>query len=266
MINMATKPKDIKDWEKIEIERSSSEAAHTNVADLRADKHQVARYLNPPADTCYPLEYAYHLLGEVQGRSVVDFGCGSGENSLLLAQRKAKVYAMDISESLIRVAQQRLELNGITSGVEFFVASGYDIALADESVDVVFGMAILHHLELPPVAREVRRVLRKGGRAIFEEPIRNSSVISYVRDLIPYQAPDVSPFERPLTNKELKDFANGFSHYRSRAFRLPYVALAQILPFARNMVHPLYRFDGTVLKKFPFLNHYATMRVFELTK
>lgn len=96
MINMATKPKDIKDWEKIEIERSSSEAVHTNVADLRADKHQVARYLNPPADTCYPLEYAYHLLGEVQGRSVVDFGCGSGENSLLLAQRKAKVYAMHL--------------------------------------------------------------------------------------------------------------------------------------------------------------------------
>ena len=45
--------------------------------------------------------------------------------------------------------------------------------MPDASVDVVFGIAILHHLDLPQAAREVWRILKPGGRAIFQEPVRN---------------------------------------------------------------------------------------------
>jgi 2-polyprenyl-3-methyl-5-hydroxy-6-metoxy-1,4-benzoquinol methylase len=264
---MPTKQDDLREWERLEIERSASEAEHTDTAALRANETQVARYLNPPPDTHYPLEYSYHLLGDVRGKRVLDFGCGSGENTILLARRGAKVLAMDISESLIHVAGQRLAVNGVdSSDVHFFATSAHDIALADESVDVVFGMAILHHLELPLVAREVKRVLRKGGRAIFQEPVRNSKFIKFVRNLIPYQAPDISPFERPLTDAELKDFATGFSDFRSRAFNLPYINLAEVLPGTERLIHPLYRLDGKLLKRFSSLGYYASVRVIEMVK
>lgn len=197
---------------------------------------------------------------------MLDFGCGSGENTLLLAKRAAKVVAFDISTALIMLAQQRLEVNNIKGDVNFIASSAHDLSLADDSVDIVFGIAILHHLQLSLVAREVRRVLKKGGRAIFQEPLRNSKVIAKVRKMIPYQAPDVSPFERPLTDTELEEFASGFSDYKSRAFLLPYVSLARILPAARNLVHPLYRLDGRVLKKLPSLDYYATVRVIEVVK
>ncbi len=263
---MPTTHDDIRTWERVEIERSASEAEHTDANNLRVNEKTLARYLNPPQDTCFPLEYSYYLLGDVRGKRVLDFGCGSGENSLLIARRGAKVLGMDISESLIRVARQRLAVNGIDSNVHFFSASAHDIALADESVDVVYGMAILHHLELPLVAREVKRILRKGGRAIFQEPVRNSKFIKFVRKLIPYQSPDVSPFERPLTDAELKDFADGFSTYRSRAFALPYINVAEILPAADPFIHSLYRMDGALLKKLPGLGYYASVRVVEIIK
>lgn len=263
---MSTNHEKIKKWEQVEIERSASEAERTAGGSLLEDESNLARYLNPPQDTCYPLEYSYYLLGDASGKAVLDFGCGSGQNSLLLARRGAKVFAMDISESLLRLARQRVAVNGIDSGVHFFAGSAHDIALADESVDIVYGIAILHHLELPRVAREMKRVLRKGGRAIFQEPVRNSKMIRLVRKLIPYQSPDVSPFERPLTDEELRDFAGGFSHYRSRAFMLPYLNLAEVLPGADRLIHSLYRMDGAILKKVPALGYYASVRVIEIVK
>lgn len=257
---------DIRNWERVEVERSSTEASRTDPAALVYTEDNLARYMNPPADTCYPLEYAYHLLGDVRGRRVLDFGCGSGENAVLLARRGAQVYGMDISHDLIKLAAQRLRLNNINSGVHLFVASAHDMALADESVDVIFGMNILHHLKLPLVAREVRRVLRRSGRLIFQEPVRNSKLFRLVRNLIPYRSPNVSPFERPLTDAELRDFASGYSQYSQRAFKLPYINLANILPVADRLRDPLFRLDGKLLRRFPSLGHFATTRVVAMVK
>lgn len=62
-----------------EIERSAEEAAHISIAPPSHD--QVERYVNPSSDTAFPLEYAFWLLGNVRGKTVLDLGCGSGETS-----------------------------------------------------------------------------------------------------------------------------------------------------------------------------------------
>jgi ubiquinone/menaquinone biosynthesis C-methylase UbiE len=173
---------------------------------------------------------------------------------------------MDISVPIIQVARERLQKNDVIDNVSFINASAHNIPLEAESVDLVFGIAILHHLDLQLVSREVFRILRKGGRAIFQEPVRNSKVIKLLRGLIPYQAEDVSPFERPLTDEELADFARLFSQYRTKAFTLPYVNLVGILPVVNKLMFPLQRFDGAVLKRFPSLDYYATVRVIEMVK
>src|SRR5436190_21141031 len=99
------------EWEQAEIERSELEALHTPPARLISDEKNVQRYLNPPVTTPYPLEYAYALLGDVAGKTVLDFGCGSGENSLLLARRGAEVIGVDISPALVALAERRMVLN-----------------------------------------------------------------------------------------------------------------------------------------------------------
>ena len=257
----------MRSWETAEITRSGVEARLTaDVGSGKLGRRTLQRYRDPPADTWFPLEYAYHLLGDVEGRRVVDFGCGSGSNSVHLALRGAALAGLDISESLIRLARQRLEANGVQRTARFVVGSAHDTPFPDDSIDVVFGIAILHHLDLELVSREVRRILKPGGRAIFQEPVRNSAVLRFLRRLIPYRAPDISPFERPLTDAEVRAFARGFSGVRIKAFTLPFVSLAMLIPSVRRAPDWWYGLDATMLRRFPFLRSVAGIRVIELTK
>jgi SAM-dependent methyltransferase len=253
-------------WERAEVERSAVEASLTPEDSLRVSARTLARYERPPADTPYPLEYSYHLLGDVRRLRIVDFGCGSGANSVLLANRGADVIGVDISGDLIALARRRMQINGRADGARFVVCSGYDLPFADASIDIVFGMAILHHLDLLRASEEIARVLRPGGRAIFQEPVRNSPLVRFVRALIPYRQPDVSPFERPLTDGELREFARPFASARVRAFCLPHVALGQKLPLVKTKVDLLYRSDRAIVRRIPALEYYAGIRVIEVTK
>jgi ubiquinone/menaquinone biosynthesis C-methylase UbiE len=254
------------EWERAEIGRSAIEALQTADRSLVADAANVARYLAPSLSTVYPLEYAFALLGDIEGRRVLDFGCGSGENSLVLARRGAVVTGVDISESLVAIARKRLQLNGCDHSATFVLGSAHDLPLQDASVDVVLGIAILHHLDLDASSREVHRVLKPGGRAIFKEPVRDSRVIKAVRSAIPYRAPDVSPFERPLTSRELARFAHPFTRYRFRAFSLPFVNLTQAVRPLQRHIHRAYRLDSALLRRVPALAPFGGIRVIELVK
>ncbi len=253
-------------WERAEIARSSVEATLTPDHAIRVSPETFARYARPPRDTAYPLEYAYHELGDISGLRVIDFGCGSGANTALLAGRGAHVWGIDISEDLLRLAQRRLAVSGRDGGATFIAGSAHDLPFPDDSIDLVFGIAILHHLDLDLVSREVRRVLKAGGRAIFQEPVRNSATIRFLRSLIPYRAPDISPYERPLTDAELARFASGFSRCATRAFSLPHVQIGQVAPGLKRHWRTWYAWDRALLDRAPWLERYASVRVISLTK
>ena len=256
----------LQQWERAERERSAHEALHTLPTDPLEVPKNVARYHNPPSDTIYPLEYACHLLGDVNGKTILEYGCGDGVNTVLLANRGAKVVSLDLSAELVDIARRRLQVHGITSGVDFIVGSAHDLPLPDESVDVVFGIAILHHLDLGLSAREVNRVLKKGGIAIFQEPVRNSRLMRAFRKLVPNRSPDISPFERPLTDQELKDFASSCSSYHSRAFTLPTSTLLAMLPGLGNSSQKFLEWDARMLSSFPPLGYFSSVKVISMTK
>jgi predicted RNA methylase len=77
------------DREADEIARSAAEARKVNFCDV-----DLERYYDPPADTCYHLEYAFHLLVDIHDRVVLDLGCGSGEETIPLRQRGAHSLAL----------------------------------------------------------------------------------------------------------------------------------------------------------------------------
>lgn len=249
--------------ERAEKIRSSFEASQTT-GSLLMSPETVARYYAPSETTAYPLEYAYHLLGDVTGKTVLEFGCGDGLNTVMLAKRGAKVIAFDISAELIELATKRVEANGCR-GVQFLLASAHSLPLKDESIDVVFGMAILHHLDLEIASRNVRRVLKKGGRGIFKEPLRNSKLLARIRQFFPTRA-DVSPFERPLTDQEVNRFGTPYIR-RARTFHLPASSIAGLLPFWRGLAETFCaRVDRQLLERFPSLAYYGTVKVFEMVK
>ncbi|HUR33048.1 MAG TPA: class I SAM-dependent methyltransferase [Vicinamibacterales bacterium] len=256
----------IRAWEEAEMARSSSEAKHTPLERLRMSEWNLRRYLDPPADTAFPLEYAFHQIGNVSAKTVLDYGCGNGENSLPLAKRGARVIGVDVSADLLALARQRLTLHGVAEHATFLAGSAHDLPLPDASVDAVMGIAILHHLDLALAAREVHRVLRPGGIAVFQEPVRNSRLLKTVRGLIPYRSEDVSDYERPLTDAELRSFAAPFRDFQSRAFSLPFINLAQVVPMLSRHILALYKVDGAILRRTRALDAFAGIRVVSMRK
>lgn len=185
--------------DRAEVLRSAAEAAKVELAPVHVD-----RYLDPPATTPYGLEYAFHLLGEIQGKTVLDLGCGSGENLIPLCKRGARVVGIDISPDLIELARRRAENYGIHGeSLTLSVGSAYETGLQDESVDVVFSIALLHHLDLPRARHEIYRVLRPGGRLILREPIRFSRAMNSLREWLGAPDADISEFEHPMTRDEV---------------------------------------------------------------
>src|SRR6202046_1336618 len=103
---MDTRDSRLSERDRAEIERSAEEARKTVLKEV--DRSQIDRYLNPPRDTPFALEYAFYLLGDVRGKTVLDFGCGTGENAVPLVKLGARVIGMDISPDLIALARKRL--------------------------------------------------------------------------------------------------------------------------------------------------------------
>jgi SAM-dependent methyltransferase len=104
------------------------------------------------------------LLGDVDGRRVLDVGCGSGLYAAELAQRGADVVGFDNSAKLVQHARRRagsradLRVHDVREPLDW---------LGDETVDRAVMALVLHHLDDPaPALREVHRVLKPEGRLV----------------------------------------------------------------------------------------------------
>jgi SAM-dependent methyltransferase len=263
---METVRTSLRAWERAEIERSDLQAKLAADPPRRTAPSVLARYARPAGDTSYAWEYAFHLLGDAAGRRVLDLGCGDGRCTTLVASHGGTVTALDISAELLAIARVRSELDGNLNAVRPLCASIHDMPLVSESFDVVFGMAVLHHVDLERAAREVHRVLARGGRAIFCEPMRNSKTFAMLRGLVPYRQEDVSPFERPLRRDEIERFASPFQSLEWREFNLPHVQLLRVCKARDSWQARAYAADAALLRRWPVLRRYASSIVFQVRK
>jgi 2-polyprenyl-3-methyl-5-hydroxy-6-metoxy-1,4-benzoquinol methylase len=245
--------------DRAEIERSAEEAR--SIVLTATDRTQIDRYLSPFSDTPYSLEYAVYLLGDIRGKTVLDLGCGTGENTVPLVERGARVIGIDISPDLIALAQQRLRNAHLEATVKS--GSAYDTGLGSGSVDIIFCMALVHHLDIRRVCDEMLRIMAKGGVVILKEPIRFSKTYAFLRGLLPAQK-NVSEFEHPLTRKELATMTEQFDIQETRYFRLPWLPLVTgVLPFLSSAA---WKSDGCILRHCPPVRRYTTVEAMRLVK
>jgi SAM-dependent methyltransferase len=118
-------------------------------------------------------------LGDVSRKLVLDLGCGHGMAAIVLARQGAMVTACDLSPGYVAEARQRAKANEAI--IDFAVSAGEQLPFADRSFDAIWGHAILHHLDLSIAVREIRRVLRPNGVAVFCEPWDGNPIIRWLR-------------------------------------------------------------------------------------
>lgn len=100
--------------------------------------------------------------------TVLEVGAGSGLNLPFYDRRLERLYALDPSEALLKMAREKADRAPFP--VEFLARSGEDIPLPDGAVDTVVATWTLCTIPDPGKAlREMRRVLKPDGMLLFAE-------------------------------------------------------------------------------------------------
>jgi ubiquinone/menaquinone biosynthesis C-methylase UbiE len=174
------------------------------------------------------------LIQELAGRSpLLDLGCGDGNLALALAAagyQPTSYVGVDLLPERVAIAESRVPWG------TFHVAAADRLPLDDSSFDAVAAVTTLSSIPpelLPPVAREIGRVLRTGGvLVVYDLRFRNPG------------NPDV----RPIAGSELRRLFPAWSIRSESMTLLPPLARTRLGGGSRR-----YR----ALTRFPFLRSHA---------
>ncbi|MEN6518121.1 MAG: class I SAM-dependent methyltransferase [Methanospirillum sp.] len=129
------------------------------------DFFEQAYHGSPPWDIGRPQPEFVSLeeSGEISG-SVLDVGCGTGENALYLAGRGHEVWGVDAAPSAIGIARRKAEERNLA--VTFRVQDALRLQELGRTFDTVIDSGLFHALsdpERPLYVRSLSGVLRPGG-------------------------------------------------------------------------------------------------------
>jgi ubiquinone/menaquinone biosynthesis C-methylase UbiE len=100
---------------------------------------------------------------EFPGKTILDYGCGPGHDTILFAQHGAgHVFYYDISPMALEIVDTRLDMHGLADRASPIYQHNYSWPM----VDHVHCAGVLHHVEDPmKVLKDMRYVLKDGGDA-----------------------------------------------------------------------------------------------------
>jgi SAM-dependent methyltransferase len=111
-------------------------------------------------------ERTLHRMEIVKGQTILDYGCGIGSFSTLIAEMVGDigvVYALDIHPLAIQEVEKRIRKKGITNIKT--ILSSRETGLPVESIDAVLLHDVIHMVtDQEGVIRELHRVLKSSGR------------------------------------------------------------------------------------------------------
>jgi SAM-dependent methyltransferase len=137
------------------------------IHERRAGQPWDASYLDaaPPWDIGRPQPAIVRLAGEgAFAGAILDAGCGTGENALLLASLGLRVVGVDVAETALSMAREKAADRGFD--VEFVTADALHLDRLDRDFDTVLDSGLFHSFEgdeRRDYAVSLASVTRHGG-------------------------------------------------------------------------------------------------------
>lgn len=171
------------------------ERASAHYLQRRGDDVQSVSYGNLAPD-----ELELGLLGDVQGKRLLDLGCGGGQNSVACALAGAEVVGVDASAAQLAAAATLAGSHGVQVSWrrQDVAALGNDF---DNAFDIVLAIQLLPYLDAPGEALRVAASCLKPGGALvisIDHPVRNCFFDAEMEELSPFPVHDyfdTSPVE-----------------------------------------------------------------------
>jgi SAM-dependent methyltransferase len=108
----------------------------------------------------------FHL--PARGDRALDLGCGTGGQTVLLADRYAEVLAVDLSGPMVEFARRRRP----GPNVRYEQRDLRDVTPdTDGRFDLVFSAYTLHHVDLHSALLRIRSLVRPGGQALLVDAV-----------------------------------------------------------------------------------------------
>jgi len=195
---------------------------------------------------------------------LLDYGCGSGNDLIELSDKIKKGIGVDISETLIDDAKLKMEEKGIKN-INFFVMDVMKTTFENETFSLIRGSAILHHLDLEISLKEIKRILKTNGKAIFFEPLGMNPAINLYRKFTPEaRTVDERPFTKKDINKIKEIFPNAKIRYYSffTLFSVPF----RKFRFFSKILSIMDFMDKIALSKYSPLKYMAWICLIEMKK
>lgn len=122
------------------------------------------------------MEFAGHA-----GKQLLEIGAGIGTDHAQFARHGALTTDVDLSSGHLALAKENFRLRGLIG--RFIHQDAETLPFDDNSFDVVYSNGVIHHTpNTYDVVREIRRVLKPGGKAIVMVYAENS--LHYWRNLV----------------------------------------------------------------------------------
>jgi ubiquinone/menaquinone biosynthesis C-methylase UbiE len=160
----------------------------------------------------------------LKGKHILEVGCGMGFDTLEFLKRGVRVTATDLTPAAVEVAKRHFDVAGYRpEAVQ--VANVLDLPFPDNTFDGVWACGVVHHTgDTGKAIREIRRVLKPGGRAMISHMYRRHSWMYYLskygRENIEFKDED-APVTHFVRDSEALAMFDGFAieateqdHYR----------------------------------------------------
>lgn len=148
------------------------------------------------------LDLALPSLGDPEGRTLLDVATGTGPTAFFFATLGAHVFAVDINDEMLAVAQEESDRKSLSC--RFIKGNAYDLPFDDGTFDIVTSRLAAHHFASPgDFLDQAYRVLRSDGRLlVIDNIVPEGPAGAWIND---YEKQRDGSHEACLTELEWRD-------------------------------------------------------------
>ncbi|MDD4352844.1 MAG: class I SAM-dependent methyltransferase [Candidatus Nanoarchaeia archaeon] len=185
---------------------------HKNYDDVEKGYDYLSKYWKNEANGAQMTEFKpfFKMIGNVKNKKVLDAGCGTGDYAILLQQKGATVFGIDLSKGMINYAKKSAKEKKLN--IFFQKADVCSLPFEDNYFDKIIIARVLGHVsneDMKIAAKELMRVLKPKGEIIVSMIHPNLGNIS---NLIV----NGKIFHMPRFNRTVKEYVKIFSEFKGK--------------------------------------------------